>query len=91
MNAELASYEATHGQKRHDQNIGKFDELFGLLNQLKGSFFALKIIAAFVAFLCMAILALLSYLGTHRTGASMITHSSTAQASNSTESSVDGR
>lgn len=66
VNAELAQYEQNFGQKRHEQNIGKFDEINATLSEQRGSFRTVKLIGGFIAFLVMATFALLMWLGTHK-------------------------
>ena len=68
----ISDYETKIGNVRHEQNLAKFEGVFAVLNKIDGSFTAIKLMCGFIAFLVMAILALLSYLGTHRTNTSMI-------------------
>lgn len=72
VNSELTQYEKNFGEKRHEQNTEKFDLLFANQNQQKGSLATIKIIGTVIAFMCMAMLALLSYLGTRPPGHSSI-------------------
>lgn len=91
VNSELTQYEKNYGQKRHEENIEKFNLLFENQNQQKGSLATVKFIGAVIAFLCMAMLALLSYLGTHRDGKSAIATNPTTVARSTTDATTDMR
>lgn len=65
INHTLEEYEIRYGEPRHRENTAKFDQIFSVLNQQKGSFTAVKVIGSIAAFLCMAILGLLTFLVTH--------------------------
>jgi hypothetical protein len=71
----ISNYELRVGNVRHAENLAEFKKIAAVLNKQDGSFTTLKLIGAVLAFLCMAILALLTFLGTHRSaGSTMITH-----------------
>lgn len=79
VNTELAQYEREIGNVRHRENtneLSKFSSRLGefseTMSELKGAMTAVKVMGGIVAFLCMAILALLSYLGTHPVSRSAI-------------------
>ena len=60
----LVQYERHYGEVRHRENTGKFDSIFRSLNKFDGAVTFGKVIAGFIAFLCMAILGLLGFLAT---------------------------
>lgn len=62
----IRTYETEIGAVRHQQNQNKFDRLFEMMNQLLGAFGFGKLLAGFIAFMVMAIFALLMYLATTR-------------------------
>lgn len=71
---QIVAYEQRYGERRHAENTHKFETIFKTLNKFDGAMTFGKLIAAFIAFLCMAILALLSYLATHRTQSGLGMH-----------------
>lgn len=80
LNQGFAEYEREVGSPRHRENIKKLDYLSAVWEQMKGALLFGKLIAGFIAFLCMAILALLSYLATHRQQSMLSTKSPTTFA-----------
>lgn len=83
MNEVLAGYETSIGSVRHEQNLGEFKKISATLNKQDGSFTTVKVLGTLLAFLCMAILALLSYLAANRSSHSAITVNSDATVADS--------
>lgn len=77
LNLGFAEYEREVGAPRHRDNTARLDELNDGWQQVKGAMFFGKIIAAFIAFLCSAILGLLLYLATNKKE-SLVSHSQTS-------------
>lgn len=87
LNLGFAEYEREVGNPRHKENTRKLDSFKEVLDemndswqQLKGALLFAKVIGSVVAFLCMAILALLSYLATHHTTSQLSVQSPTTVA-----------
>lgn len=87
INDTLKEYERHFGEARHRENTGKFDTIFECLNKMDGALNFGKMVAAFIAFLCMAILGLLSYLATHRQQSVLLSQHPTTVASTAPQSS----
>lgn len=51
----LDTYDKTIGSKRHEENISKFNELFGALNKLLGGVGTLKFIGSLIGLACTVI------------------------------------
>jgi uncharacterized protein (DUF2062 family) len=85
VNLGFTEYERIIGNPRHLDNTRRLDELNDGWQQVKGAMFFGKIIAGFIAFLCMAILSLLLYLATNKQQ-SVVFHSNAAVTASAPQS-----
>lgn len=77
----LATYEAVVGTARHkenkealEKNNTKLSEIKTTVDQLRGSWAAIKVMGTVIGFLLTFILGILVYFATHRPNQSMVSH-----------------